>query len=348
MRPPLLAAVTASLLAGPMLAGCRSIDDEYRNAVPTNQQVTIAVPRVGGGTSGSSLGGSGVGVTSQALIGQVAEYYQFTYDFSTGVNTAALSLLGLLHQIVEQPATSQTQSSRTWGPHTPGGLDPLTYRAVVTKLGGTDYSFRIEARPRASMADQDFLPVLDGKMTLGVEDRTGKGNMTIHFDNTRTLRPTACERGSVTFVFDNTAPVATLDVTFSQFGNDNPKGLGCRDEMPHDATYHYDRSGDGAGNFVFAFSSSIHKPEENRPQAEDISIRSRWLGSGAGRADVKISAGEVATDLAAQNLGSSVILSQCWDAGFLSVYETATPVEAHLVATDGDPGKCAFPSQHLP
>ena len=347
MRTSTLRALSASLLAGAALSGCAALDDEYRQAIPTSQQVTIAVPQAGGGAGKSSVGG--VGELGQALVGSPSEYYLFTWTVSTAVNTSALALLALLHGIVEQHPTSQTANSRTWGPHPPGGLDPLTYRAVVTREAPGQYAFSIDARLRTSNDEADFQPLLDGGITLGSSPQTGKGHMTLHFDHARLLKPLACEQGTVSHVFDNTQPVATLDVAFDKFANANPRGIGCLGETPHDATYHYDRSGDGSGNFTFALATNVHKLGENKPALEDVSIRSRWLASGAGRADVKIAGGEVKTDLEALKLGqTSVIVSQCWDTGFVTAYETSTPEAIQLVKTAGDDKACAFPVMQLP
>lgn len=348
MRTATRSSLCAALLAGSTLAGCTSLDDEYRGALPQSRQITIAVPERGG-AAGKASAGEGVGEIGQALVGQLSEYYQFTYGVSTVVNASALALLGLLHAVVEQRPTSQTQNSRTWGPHTPGGLDPLTYRAVVTRVAPLEYTFAIEARARGSQSDADFLPLLDGEITLGGSPGTGKGNMSLHFDNGRALRPAQCEQGTVSYVFDDTQPLATLDVIFDRFANANPRGLGCGSETPHDATYHYDRGGDGSGSFVFALQTDVHKKSDGKPALEDVSIRSRWLASGAGRADVKVAGGEVKSDLEAAGAGqAAVILSQCWDTSFLTAYETSTPEAVKLVPTAGDPGACAFPVMQLP
>lgn len=346
MRTHTLRSLSTALCAGAALSGCGALDDEYRQAIPTSEQVTIAVPQAGGAGKASV---DGVGELGQALVGSPSEYYLFTWTVSTAVNTSAAALLALLHGIVEQHPTSQTQNSRTWGPHTPGGLDPLTYRAVVTREAPLSYSFTIDARLRNSNDEADFKPLLDGQIALGNSPKTGKGRMTLHFDNARLLKPLACEQGTVSYLFDNTQPVATLDVAFDKFANDNARGLGCLGEKPHDATYHYDRSGDGSGNFTFALRANVHKPIENKPALEDISIRSRWLASGAGRADVKVAGGEVKADLEALQIAqTSVILSQCWDTGFVTAYETSTPEAVQLVKTSGDDKACAFPVMQLP
>src|SRR5262249_49748836 len=63
-------------------------------------------------------------------------------------------------------------------------------------------------------------------------------------------------------------------------------------------------------------------------------VRSRWLPSGAGRADV-----EVRGDADA---GTGTLVTECWDASFDRVYATATAPDGG-VASEGDPSACVFP-----
>jgi hypothetical protein len=327
-------------------AGCGLGDDEYQNAPPTSRQVTIPVPGANGKTSASSEGG---GHIDSALLGTTSEYYQFTYAVSATVNVVTIALVDLVHHIAEQKPSSSGMNSRTWGPYTPGGLDPLTYRQVVTKLADKHFTFSIEARLKSESSDAAFVALLDGEITKGKDPDTGKGTMTLHFDNRRKLLPDTCEQGTIAFAFDNTQPLAVNDVMFHQFANANPMNKLCKSETPTDAMYHYDQTSDGAGDFVFSFAANIHKDTDNKPLSETVSIRSRWLASGAGRSDFKLSGGEVQTDLMTAGLMQTFVsASQCWDASYQTIYETSAPSQLHLIATAGDPMKCAFTSEMLP
>lgn len=337
------ATVWALVAAG---SGCAGTDEEFRKAVPTAEQVTIAVPAAAR-PSGQSLGG--VGVTSSGLLGQPAEFYGLSVAVSAAVNASALAILGVLHLIVEQPPTSVDPHSRTWGPFTPGGLDPLTYRATVTRLDPSDFTYAIVARPRASQSEADYLPLLDGTLTRTLIEGRGRGTAVLHFDNGRALRPLQCEQGTIRYAFDNSGPTATLAVTLTRFANANPRGVGCLGETPHDGSYLHDRNLDGSGDFVFALQTNIHRADEHKPLLEDVTVRSRWLASGAGRADVKIAGGEVQADLVAARLGQDfVAASQCWGPAFTTTYESSTPEALHLIATAGNPSTCSFTSQQLP
>jgi hypothetical protein len=328
------------------VAGCGRLDDEYKAAVPSKDEVTIQLPDKGG--SGTASAGSH-GRIDQALLGETSEFYLWTRGITTVVNGSALVLIGILDAITDHPATSQTQNSRTWGPYAPGGLDPLSYRLVVTKLGPKQFSFSLEARAKGSQSEADFLPLLDGEATREAGVHKGKGTMSLHFDNARKLHPATCERGTIVYAFDNTAGVATLDVVFSQFANQNTTNKLCRDEAPADAQYRYERAADGAGNFVFTVGQDIHKLSEQKPLREKVSMRSRWQASGAGRSDVRISEGEVTQDLAKAGFQTNqVVAAECWNGSFQVVYETSTPAQIGIRPTDGDEKQCAFTAAQLP
>jgi hypothetical protein len=334
------------LLAAGVGAGCIPDSTEYSEATPTAKQVTIPVPGANGTTSAAS---NGLGSSSYALLGAPSEYYAFTYTVSVGVNTGTIALIDMVKAIVEQKPTSATATSRTWGPYTPGGLDPLTYRMLVTKVAPGQFTFSLDARLKSSTSDADYQAFLDGMMTKGSAPDTGQGTMTLHFDNRRTLVPSACEEGSIAFAFDNTGSPATNNVMFAQFANNNPANPACKSDTPTDATYKFDQDSTGAGDFVFAFAANVNKPSENKPALENVSIRSRWQASGAGRSDFQISGGDVAVDLMALNITPDyVTASQCWGAAFTTVYETSSPAQLNLVATDGDATQCAFTSAMLP
>jgi hypothetical protein len=334
--------VGLSLAALPisLSGGCGLDDEEFRSAPPAGAEVTIGVP----GRSGSSSA-SGAPL-EEALLGATSEYYQLTYAISTDVNLHALALLGVLHLVTSLPATTRTADSRTWGPYTPGGLDPLTYEISVTRTAAHHYSYGVLARPRASTSDSDFVPLLDGTIVRDDALR-GTGNMTLQFDNRRRLVPDACESGTIGFVFDDTGADATLDVTFTKFGTQNPANVTCKNDPPRDAVYHYKRAPDGSGDFVFAVETDIEKvPDGN---LEDVSIRSRWQADGAGRSDVRISGGDVTPALAKAGFSqTAVTASQCWGIGFATVFESSDPAQLQLTPNDGDASRCVFTSAMLP
>jgi hypothetical protein len=73
------------------------------------------------------------------------------------------------------------------------------------------------------------------------------------------------------------------------------------------------------------------------PAAEDGVIRSRWLNDGSGRADIRLSGGDLGS--------ANVTASECWDVNFLESYYTDS---ANFLPTAGDVATCSFADQDLP
>jgi hypothetical protein len=334
--------LTLALLAAAALGPACNEPNEFADAPPTGAEVAIPVPSA----SGKAAGGGGV--ANYGLLGATSEFYQLTWGVSVVINTDTVALLAMLHLIVAQTPTTQTTTSATWGPYTPGGLDPLTYRVQVSKDMPQHYIYSIDARPRASVSDADFLPMIDGEI-LRIKAGVGKGSMVLHYDNRRQLLPNVCEKGAITFLFDNTGSPVTNDVTASQFANNNPMNNLCLNETPYDASYHFDQTPDGAGNFIFNVQANVNKASDNKPALETVDMRSRWQADGAGRSDVKISGGDVTPALQAGGFKDTFVSgSQCWGTAFTTTYETSSPAALNLIATDGDPSSCVFTSQELP
>src|SRR5262249_48370778 len=111
---------------------------------PPTSQAPWPCPR--GGAAPPACRRGAVGELPHPRVGQLSGSSQSPCGVSPVVSGSALALPGLLQTVVERRPTSQTANSRTWGPWTPGGLDPLTYRAVVEKTGPLDFDFAIEAR----------------------------------------------------------------------------------------------------------------------------------------------------------------------------------------------------------
>jgi hypothetical protein len=78
-----------------------------------------------------------------------------------------------------------------------------------------------------------------------------------------------------------------------------------------DAAYEYTEAPGAGGGFQF----SVKKDAIQTTSAlETLTVRSRWLQTGAGRSDAKFSGGDLGATEATGN--------ECWDANFHSVYQT--------------------------
>ena len=100
----------------------------------------------------------------------------------------------------------------------------------------------------------------------------------------------------------------TIDVTFTQV-KDKDTG------MLIDAGYAYRAIPGQGGSFDFKLTKDFIA---TTAALETMSIHSRWQETGAGRSDVMISGGDVAT----AQVGAQATASECWDSNFASAYMT--------------------------
>ena len=85
---------------------------------------------------------------------------------------------------------------------------------------------------------------------------------------------------------------------------------------------------------TFAVQASM---DANAAVQEDFVVRSRWLPTGAGRSDARLSGGD---------LGSAQgIASECWDTSFDEVFYTDN---VNYLPTEGSAASCAFTDVDLP
>lgn len=334
-----------SLVAILCIAACGLPDDaEFRGAPPQPQQVTVAFP----GVSTMSIRPPKEDDTPKGT--ELASYYKLAQNLATQMNGSSLQLLSVARVMVQLPATTRMGQSRTFGPYAPGGADPLTYRLVISKLGDAVFAYTLSARgPSVGMTESEYLTVLEGAVTQGESIGSGKGRMTVYFDNRRKLSPPSCEQGRIDFDFDSLGHPALLDITLSQSGSQNPQNRKCKQEPPRDGRFHAERSEDGSGSFIFDVRSDVHQGDASRPMLETVLLHSRWDQTGQGRADGKIADGEVTTDL--RNAGQSeryVTFSQCWNEVGKTLYQVSEPESLRLIAKLGDEKLCVLPTAELP
>ncbi len=328
------------------LTAC-NVDQEFVDAVPTTDQITLRVPT--SAAQPTTRSEEGLGAQTSALVGETAELYQLTAGVAASVNAGTVLVVGALRLITLQAPTSRTSDSRTWGPHQAGGLDPLTYQLVVRRLADAHYGFSLEARSRLAADPDVFLPLIDGEITRVGKVGIGKGTMLVHLDNRRALIPDACEMGTLAFAFDNTGDTVSNDVTLSRFSNHNEGNILCRRERATDASYHFEQDRAGAGSLSFSVDKDLVQPSGQSASAEEtVTVRSRWQSRGAGRSDVVVEGGDVGSELSAHGLSGPVTASQCWDSLFRVVYETSTPPALHIFDTDGQAADCVFATADLP
>ena len=96
--------------------------------------------------------------------------------------------------------------------------------------------------------------------------------------------------------------------------------------------YAYNEMLDGGGDMVF----NVEGNAGGTTAQEQITLRSRWQSNGRGRADARLTGGDLAT---------TAIASECWDGSFRRTFYTDN---VNFAPAEGDVANCAFGTADLP
>jgi hypothetical protein len=298
------------LLATSLLAGaCIKQDqtpDELRTSIPTSDQVGIKLP----------------GSTAKT-VGQLANWYVATRDVTRTFNGGSAWVLDTVHAIIEFPVTTVVGNKYTWGPWSGSALDPANYKLDVTAVGDGTYTYQLSGQSK-TVAGAAFEVLIDGKADPRPGELKGTGEFTIDFDAEKRVDPidNPDAKGMVDATYDLAAKHLGLTIT-STDANGGPVA----------ADYAYDETADGGGQMTF----DINADQGGGPALEEVTLRSRWETTGAGRADARIAGGDLGSQQA--------IASECWGTTFQRSYYTDN---VSFAPTEGDPATCAFADSDLP
>jgi hypothetical protein len=318
--------ISLAIAASPL--GCspasESEVDQFRNGVPRAATVTMTVP--GGASSGQALTDES---STQALLGETAEWYRTTRGVTGVVNGAALAVGGLVNLIIKYPPTTVSVDEAVWGPWE-DPLDPVAWWVTITPVADHIYHYKFEGRPRTDPA-APFVIVLSGAHSPALNahgreiERFGSGSFTLDWDARGSLpQPPDDNVGKVDYSYEHMSAADTVSITatFRQVKDENHPGQRI------DANYAFAQEPRGPGSMDFVFIV----PDSASEAGGRGLVKSRWLFSGAGRSDVQIKAtdGTVAA-----------FLSECWDLNYASVYKQDSWLGGQ---SWGAESSCAFPT----
>jgi hypothetical protein len=279
--------------------------DDVDRALPTADQVSIKLPE-----------------TTARSVGQLATWYVATRAATETFNGGSAWVLVLLHAIVKFPVTSVTGDTLTWGPWS-DALSPAEYKLDVHVVGDGTFTYALSGRSKTT-AGAAFETVIDGTADPRAGELAGSGEFTIDFDASRRVNP-----------IDSGDTKGSLDAHYDLARRHLDLTIAATDDTgaPVIADYAYDAQADGSGAMVFAFSADAG----GGPALETSTLRSRWLATGAGRADAQIAGGDLGA--------TQATASECWDTRFARVYYADS---VGFAATEGSETACAFATADLP
>jgi len=274
-------------------------------AIPTSDQVSIKLP-----------------MNANRTVGQLAEFYVATRGVTTTFNGGSAWVLILIHSIVQLPVTSVDGNVYTWGPGS-NALDPADYKLDVTDVGDGTFTYQLSGKSKTA-ANAQFEVIIDGTADPRPGELQGNGNFSVDFDAGKRVNP-----------IDGGDAKGKVDVSYDLAQRHLELDIDSRDDQnrPVSAHYEYNEAADGAGDMVF----DVDADAGGGATLEQLTLRSRWLATGAGRGDARITGGDCGS--------VTVEASECWDNRFGRVFYTDS---ASFAPTEGAEASCAFATQDLP
>lgn len=323
----------ASLCA--LLAGCgnwSNADLVFLHALPSKQALEAKVPDAEGSSQ------SGLSSRKDGLaVGQRSRLYEKTQGGADTFNNGLLNILNVVELVKQHPPSARTPNSRTWGPWDDKENPGRNVRLVITRKdeeSGTRFEWTIDAQKHG---ENDWLSVVSGYYLPSVDDDIRKGAGVVALDAARVRNAGFAGK-------NDDGKLQRLEARYATDGDPvrvelDLSSMGGSFLDPQPVTLHYEseRAADGSGFIRFDLVADLMPSLADK--SETLTVRSKWLSSGAGRADVKVSGGDLAGDLEGG--------AECWDEAFVTVYgeeknDFDIDENGQKNEFDGDPSRCAL------
>jgi len=303
--------------------------DAFREAVPQEQSVALSGP-----DSNSASATAAVGPTRRILgttpAAQYAKWYGFTREMRRGVNQVTAGVLAGVWTILHVPPSAISKDSATWGPYT-DELEPASYRFRVTRIAVDEYDYTLDGRPKASTSDADYRAVLTGHGYGKPHALHGQGDFTIDLDVAKALDPFAHPNDSGTVHIAYELPRDLL-----QNPDLLPRSITAKVDPEGEAVYTVESLAQRDHTGSIHVDAHVDIAETKDTKLEDVVIDSRWNATGAGRADIDFTGGDLPPSI------PMVDAVECWGTDFTQSYYNDS---VNFSPTVGEESACVYPSK---
>lgn len=282
-------------------AGCGNYSNEdldFVSAIPQTADLSVEAPR-----------------QSAVRPGLEDDALQTTTDVTGKLNAIAADLLALVDKIRASYPTSRNGSERIWGPAPADNNPGWQFEFTMTKTAGIadaspSFEYALVMIPPLAAPDAG-LSLLTGQFVATGEAGTGTGMGYV------ALTPVAARAAGA--VLPGLEKLMTLRIDYNAGGW--PRTLTVLaanlptidptvDALNSKYTYTRNENGDGSMGFTF-LKDAIPGPAG----VDTLNIASHWLGTGPGRSDIAVTAGD----------GAGLInWTDCWDASSQTSYNSRT------------------------
>lgn len=306
MRPIASMMGGAALLA--LAQGCTlqtSGADKFREPIPSPGDASLGVPgtrAAAAAAAGSTQSTRGVKLQGNGGGGgsSDAQFYVFTRDIADSVDWGTAIILGTVVAITDNPPTTIDDHRAVWGPGSANALDPITWKLVVTQVGDREYDYEIDGRPHRSQSEADWKTILGGHGWGKTHPNHKSGWLQFDNDAFKSLDPQrGKDSGTVKVTFDARSYPITIEADVKP---------GDSAGTWYDVTVTHRQ--DASGEVDISAHADVDNPKDGVD--ENAALVSRWDSTGAGRADVELSGGNIKV--------SKVDASECWSDAYARTY----------------------------
>ena len=314
-----LATLTGTAATGCIVEPEATDADKFREGIPSQNEVKLEEPVASENANTPQTFEPGMGLQDDTDGTAYATYYRFTREMFDGVNLGTAAILGSVWIIVNYPPTTLEDEEAIWGPWTEA-LSPAEYRFRATEVEEDEYDYALEARAKGS--DDPWTAIWLGQGFGNAHPEHHAGWFELDFDAANDVDPTRLnadeESGKVRVEYDLRSYPTSIRAYMTEPSSDAWFDIRLTTNE------------DGGGRVDIDAFDDIE--DEKNTAKEDIAMRSRWVATGAGRADVTIAGGDLPE-------GTIVNASECWSSNFERVYWTDT---IGIETEEGSVNACAF------
>jgi hypothetical protein len=301
-----LIAMVALLAASGACGNYSNVDVDFQLALPARDDLAVNPP-------------------AALTVADSAEYYRISRDGIRDTNNLIDAIAGIIDYVRSFPPTERKLNERIWGPF-PAERDPnFEVRVRIQRMGlsgetGYLFTYQIEFHRRGD-ATAEWFPLITGQFAPGPGGaRRGQGKLDVILTHARTQGYPVSEWGQVEHIaidhqrlqYPHTVQMTIANVATAEV----PRG-----EFQHAL------NADGSGEVSFVF-----RPRDN-VIVQAVSIRTRWLATGAGRGDARVTEGLAALS---GNVGID-----CWGPDTRATHVRRDWANPPILI--GDPATCVFP-----
>lgn len=299
----------------------RSVPSSLRAAIPSSGTLRLDFPGAESSTEALTL----------ALLGEKAAYYSETVSTVSEINTWIWEILHHVDDMTGYPPNDLDDDHASWGPYSPP-LSLSTFRFILRRSSPGVFSYALLMRAADPDSPGGFSPVLRGTSRVrSLDDGSwamAETRMELRYGVASAIDPILATNGAITMDWTRDdqgwlRERIRLDGFFDARGGMTAARTG---ELT------YERAPDDVGSLRYELIRDIHADFETNgdlPAKEQWSVQVRWQPDGAGRADVRVTDG----DLASMRLPvESWTVSECWDSLFDPSWRSTT-----LRFLDGNP-----------